>query len=161
MKISVIMARSSNWVIGKAGDIPWYIPEDFAHFKTTTTGYPLIMGRKTLESFKGRRLPNREHIVVSSCGMLPDSICVSSIEDAIDYCKSKGYEQAFLIGGAKIIKDGYKYADELIITEIDKEFEGDVYMPKFDEDEFKLNIKESFISDVQNLSYSICYYKKS
>lgn len=165
MKLAIVMARAENGVIGNNGSIPWHLTKDFKNFKTVTMGAPMIMGRLTFESLPGI-LPGREHLVVTQQEEIEGVKCFKSMQDALSYCKDNGEEQAFIIGGARMVEEGYNYADELIITEIHKPFEGDVFMPEFDKNHF---VQESVISkildqdknnDNANITFDICTYKR-
>jgi dihydrofolate reductase len=125
--LCLIVARARNGVIGRDNDLPWRLPEDLAHFKRTTMGAPLIMGRKTHESI-GRPLPGRCNIVVTRDATRRFNGCetVTSLDDALSLCAAHAAPIAYLIGGAQLYRDGIKRAERLIITEIDKSFEGDV-----------------------------------
>lgn len=126
--LTLIVARARNGVIGRDNTLPWRLPEDLAHFKRTTMGAPIVMGRKTYESI-GRPLPGRRNIVVTRSAKLalPGCEIAHSLEDAQRLCI--GVEQIFLIGGAQLYADALPSADRLIVTEIDADFEGDAHFP--------------------------------
>jgi dihydrofolate reductase len=124
--ISMIVARSRNLVIGKENKIPWKISADLQFFKKVTMGYPIIMGRKTWESI-GRPLPGRRNIVVSrntSYSAIGAEL-VSSLEQALDSLKE--FNRVFVIGGQQLFNQAFPLADELFITEIELQVEGDTY----------------------------------
>lgn len=131
--LSIIVARARNGVIGRHNQLPWHLPEDLAFFKRTTLGAPVIMGRKTHESI-GRPLPGRRNLVVTRDPKRVFAGCetVSNLAHALELCASASVPQAFLIGGAQLYAEGLNYADQLIITEIDKDFDGDAFFPKPD-----------------------------
>ena len=113
--IIVIVAVAQNGAIGKNNDIPWYIKEDFQHFKEKTMGFPCIMGDKTYDSLPDsfKPLPGRENIV---CTLIDDykaegATIFHDFNEAIEYVKKKGVPKAFIIGGATIYKLGMKVAD--------------------------------------------------
>lgn len=131
MKIIIIAAVSKNGVIGKNGTIPWHSKAELQHFKKTTMGFPIIMGRKTWESI-GRALPGRLNIVLTSKEFKSDSenlIYIDSLEKALELCESKKYDKCFIIGGSQIYKTAMESADEMIITRMPFEIEGDSYFP--------------------------------
>lgn len=150
MKVTAIAAVASNGVIGNNNQLPWHLPEDLAYFKKVTTGHPVIMGRKTFESI-GRPLPNRANIVLTgnpdwqcTAGLLvryPTIIphtgtcvaVVNSLEVAVEWLQMDGFKQAFIIGGTSIYRQAFQtsYVDEVLITEVHKDFEGDAYFPNF------------------------------
>ena len=124
--ISMIVARSRNLVIGKENKIPWKISADLQFFKKVTMGYPIIMGRKTWDSI-GRPLPGRRNIVVSrnTSYSAVGAELVSSLEQALDSLKE--FNRVFVIGGQQLFNQAFPLADELFITEIELQVEGDTY----------------------------------
>jgi len=133
--ISIIVAKSQNNVIGKGNDLPWYLPADLKHFKKTTTGHKVIMGRKTYESIFDRlkkTLPNRTNIIITrdKTYKAENCIIVNSLEEAIE--KTNKDENAFIIGGANIYEQSIKDTDKLYITEVHTEIKGDKFFPALD-----------------------------
>jgi len=131
MKLGLIYAKARNGVIGKDGVMPWHLPEDLAHFKRTTMGAPVIMGRRTWESLppRFRPLPGRRNIVVTR---QPDwraegAVRAASLEEALRLCADA--PQAWVTGGAEIYRLALPLADTVVATEIDAEVEGDAYAP--------------------------------
>ncbi len=130
-RLHLIFARAANGVIGKEGDLPWHLPEDLAHFKRTTSGHPVIMGRKTWDSLppRFRPLPGRLNIVVTrqpqwqAQGALP----AGSLEQALALCP--GEADAWVIGGAEIYRQALPLAVSAVVTEIEADFEGDAHAP--------------------------------
>jgi dihydrofolate reductase len=118
-------------VIGRDNRLPWHLPEDLAHFKRTTLGCPVIMGRKTWDSLpsKFRPLPGRLNIVVTrDAGFVADGASVAlSLEAARDLCPAGG--TAWVIGGAQIYAQALPLASEVVVTEIAQDFEGDAFAP--------------------------------
>jgi dihydrofolate reductase len=135
MEIIIIAAMARNRVIGKDGKMPWHIPEELRQFKKTTMGYPMIMGRKTFESFPAA-LPGRRHIVLSRNKNYtpPGGEYASSMAEALQLCGSA--ERVFIIGGAEIFRQGFTVATSMILTLLERDVEGDVTFPNFTEDEF-------------------------
>lgn len=136
-KIIIIAAVSKNNVLGNNGKIPWNYKEDMARFKFRTTGNIVIMGRKTFESI-GKPLPDRFNIVVSSSLNFKQEnlICVQSLKDAIDAAE-KYSGDIYICGGERIYKEALAYADEIELTLIKNEFEGDAFFPEIDKNRFK------------------------
>ena len=134
MKLGLIYARARNGVIGKAGALPWHLPEDLAHFKRLTLGCPVIMGRKTWESVpeRFRPLPGRLNIVVTrQAGWSPiGASTASSLAEAI--ALATGQPLAWVIGGAGLFAEALPLADLAEITEIDADFDGDTRFPAAD-----------------------------
>ena len=132
--IALIAAVAENGVIGDKNAIPWRLPSDFAHFKRTTLGKPLIMGRKTFESI-GRPLPGRTNIVVTHRqGYQPDGVLVvSSLETALERAQSiaaaDGAGEVMIGGGAQIYAEALPIANRLYLTHVALEPEGDTWFP--------------------------------
>jgi dihydrofolate reductase len=133
MKISIIAALASNNVIGKNNDLPWKLPIDMKHFMNTTKGHCVIMGRKNYDSIpkKYMPLPERTNIVLTSQKdfSAPGYIIVHSFNDAILKAKELNETELFIIGGSDIYKQALDIADNLYLTEIHANIEGDVYFP--------------------------------
>ena len=131
MKIGLIWAQARNRVIGKNGVMPWHLPEDLAHFKRVTLNHPVIMGRKTWDSIppKFRPLPGRTNIVVTRQADWHEkgAQCSSSLREALQQCENSN--QVWVIGGAQIYAQALPLADEVVITEIDTEVDGDAFAP--------------------------------
>jgi dihydrofolate reductase len=153
-EIIVIVAVAQNNIIGRAGDIPWRIKEDFQHFKEKTMGHPCIMGDKTYLSLpeNARPLPGRENIVLTfDKNFRPEGTTVlHDFDEAIDYVKNKGEKQAFITGGATIYKLGLNVADTFELTRIYKDYEGDTFFPEVDFDGWELENKEDHESTDKN-----------
>jgi dihydrofolate reductase len=139
--LSLIVAIAKNRVIGVNNTLPWHLPEDLKRFRALTTGHHIIMGRKTYDSL-GRLLPGRTTVIVTRNHdyKVEGAIVVHSLESAIAACGEDN--EAFLIGGAELYKDGLKLANKLYITEIDAEYEGDAFFPEFDMSEWKVAERE-------------------
>lgn len=133
----MIAAIGANRVIGADGSIPWRLPSDFAYFKRTTLGKPIVMGRKTFESI-GRPLPGRANIVVSrQPGYQPDGVLViSGLAAALDHARSiaaaDGAGEVMVIGGGAIYEQAMSYAERLYITHVDLSPAGDALFPPID-----------------------------
>lgn len=137
MKISIIVAVAKNGVIGKAdGEMPWHVKEEFQHFKKTTLGHPVIMGRKTFETL-GKPLKGRQNIVItrnSSYSLhFEETLVLHSLDEALEYCRMKKEPQVFVIGGGQIYKQAISLADEMIISVMKFEAQGEVRFPEFNE----------------------------
>lgn len=136
-EVIIIVAVAKNNVIGRDGSLPWHLPSDLQHFKKTTMGYPLIMGRKTYESI-GRPLPGRDNVVLTRDPELdlPGCIVVHSMQEAIDHCRNE--EKVFIIGGADIFRLALPMTDTMIVTALEREVEGDVYLDPIDTRTFEI-----------------------
>jgi dihydrofolate reductase len=134
MALNLIFARARNGVIGHNNTLPWHLPEDLAHFKHTTLGQPVVMGRKTWESLppKFRPLPGRTNIVVTRQQDWHDTgaVVAHSIEEAVQQCARDA--QVWVIGGAEVYAQAMPLATRAVVTEIDADFEGDAFAPTFD-----------------------------
>lgn len=132
-----IAAISENRAIGKWWKIPWYIPEDFKHFKETTLGAPIIMGRKTYESI-GRVLPGRENIVLTRGDFDADGVTVlHSIDELDEYLLSTWREKAFICGGGEIYQLFFDLGktDEVILSRVKIQVDdADAYFAEFESD---------------------------
>ncbi|MBE0573187.1 MAG: dihydrofolate reductase [Ignavibacteriaceae bacterium] len=142
MKIVIIAAIAKNGVIGKSnGEMPWHVKEEFQHFKQTTLSFPVIMGRKTFETL-GKPLKGRKNIIVTGnrdfIAEFDETKICHSLGESIDYCKSKKYEKVFIIGGGQIYKQSMLIADEMILSFMKFEAEGEVKFPEIKSDIWKL-----------------------
>ena len=138
----IIAAHDKNRVIGFKNQLPWHLSEDLKRFKEITMGHALIMGRKTFESLgRGaapKPLPGRKNIVVTRNPALTfeGASMACSLEDALRQVPSG--QKAFVIGGSDLFNMAFPVADELILTLINKEYEGDVYFPSYDPSDFEI-----------------------
>ncbi len=148
MKKIIIAALAENNVIGKDGKMPWHIKEELKHFKNTTMSYPLIMGRKTFESFGGKPLKGRLNIIVTrNKNYKPDFenvTVVHSLNSAYTTCEMMQHEKVFVIGGAQIYNSAIEVADEMVLTNVKMKVEGDTYFPEVDENIWKVSEIKSF-----------------
>jgi dihydrofolate reductase len=129
--ISLIAALSHNRVIGRDGDLPWRLPDDSKHFRHTTMGKPVVMGRKTWESFGGV-LEGRENVVVTRQPdyHAPGATVVSSLDEALRRLKDR--DEIFIAGGEALYSEALPRADRLYLTFVDAEVDGDARFPEFD-----------------------------
>ena len=150
MKIAIIVAAAKDRVIGHGNTIPWHSPADLQYFKRTTMGAPVIMGRKTYDSLKIKPLPGRQNIIVTRDEEYKCEDCdvVHSLEAA--YAAAGEAQKVFVIGGADIYAQVISIADELYITDVLAEVEGDRYFPEFSLDEWRLIGSEHYSADDKN-----------
>jgi len=131
-RLHLIYARASNGVIGKDNGLPWHLPEDLAHFKRTTLGCPVIMGRKTWDSLppRFRPLPGRSNIVVSRDGewAAEGAKHATSVQGAMALCEPGS--DAWVIGGAQIYALALPLASSVVVTEIARPYDGDAFAPE-------------------------------
>ena len=131
MTLGMIWAEDRQGTIGGAQGMLWHVPADFAYFKETTMGHPVIMGRRTWDSIppRFRPLPGRRNIVVTRQAHWQETGVESapSLVDALQKCEND--RQVWIIGGAQIYAQALPLADELVVTEIDAAFDGDAHAP--------------------------------
>jgi dihydrofolate reductase len=139
--ITVIAAVAKNGVIGKDGKIPWKIPEEMDHFRETTTGHIVIMGRKTWDGLHVHPLPDRLNIVISkSAPEIEGVVVVPTLRQAIKDAQSWTKSHIFIIGGASVyrqVMERKNLVDRLLISEIPGNYEGDTYFPEIDKEYWK------------------------
>ena len=138
MDIVLIAAVAANGVIGRDGTLPWHLPEDLAHFKETTMGHPVIMGRKAYEDILdhlGEPLPGRTNIILTRSDLtVPDGVIIArDILSAIQAAQDIGSSTAFVAGGATVYEQFISCADRMILSKLPEPVEGDVYFPQWDE----------------------------
>jgi len=143
LKKIIISAVAQNGVIGKSsGEMPWHSKEEFSHFKNTTLGFPIIMGRKTFDTL-GKPLKNRLNIVLTRNMNIkfafPELVIFDTLQGAYDLCNDKSFEKIFIIGGAEIYKQAMSSADELLISYMKFKADGDVYFPEIDQKIWEVN----------------------
>lgn len=130
--LHLIYAQAHNRVIGYQGSMPWHLPEDLAHFKHTTMGHPVIMGRKTWDSLPAafRPLQGRRNIVVTRQPQwrAQGAETAHSLQKALDICDQ--HAQVWLIGGAQLYAQAIPIAQQIVVTEIDTEVQGDAFAPE-------------------------------
>jgi dihydrofolate reductase len=158
MKLGIIYARSRNGVIGKDGVMPWHLPEDLAHFKRTTLGAPVIMGRKTWDSVppKFRPLPGRRNIVITRDAgwQAAGAERVGSLDEAI--ARVADADRAWITGGAEIFRLALPRAGFAVVTEIDADWEGDTFAPHLG-DNWRETARERHVA-ANGLAYSFVTY---
>ena len=140
MKTILIAALSKNRVIGRANAIPWHYPADLKHFRRVTRGHAVVAGRKTYETFQTRPLPQRLNFVVTRKPNYPVAegvIVCASLAEVLPSARAHGCEKLFVLGGGQIYEQALPFADEMILTHLPIEVEGDVYFPAWDEGEWE------------------------
>ena len=154
MKISLVVAKSKNNVIGKNNQLPWHLPADLKHFKQVTMGKPIIMGRKTFDSI-GKPLPGRRNMVISRNKNLIIEGCdvFHTLDDALHAVESEN--EVMIIGGENLFLQILNRAHYIYLTVIDAEFDGDTFFLPLS-DTWKLVENEKHIPDDRN-NYSYCF----
>lgn len=158
----IIAAAAENNALGKDNQLLWHLPDDFKRFKAITTGHPIIMGRKTFESFP-KPLPNRTHIVITRQAdyKVPSGvIVVNNMDDALDAASND--QQPFIIGGGEIYKQAMPLADKLEITRVHSNFENaDTFFPNIDEKQWKEVSRTAHDADEKHeFAFSFITYTK-
>jgi len=159
--ISIIVAIAENNAIGKNNELLCNIPGDMKWFKQHTAGHTVIMGRRTFLSLPKGALPNRRNIVISDIPgeSFKDCEMVSSIEEAMVACSTG--EESFVIGGGMVYKQFLPHARKLYITRIHKDFEGDVFFPEINFDDWDELERTKVPADEKNpVAYSFIIYRR-
>jgi dihydrofolate reductase len=151
-QLTLIAAVARNGVIGHDNALLWQLPEDLRHFRAATTGHPVIMGRKTWDSLPARfrPLPGRRNIVVTrQAGWHAEGAETAASPDAA-LALLAGVPKAFVIGGAGLYAAMLPLADELLLTEIDRDFDGDTVFPAWDAEAFVETRRETHVAAAPN-----------
>ena len=160
--LSIIVAKAKNNTIGKDNKLLWHISDDLKRFEELTTGHAIIMGRKTFESL-GKVLPNRKHIVFSQN---PDfKVNDENVEIVHSMLQLQEYieddKENFVIGGAMIYNLLMPYVKKMYVTEIDKDFDGDTFFPRINDEIWKEISRENGPEDSNNnLKYEYVVYER-
>ena len=151
MTVSMIVAVSENGVIGRDGGLPWHLPRDLRHFKTTTMGHHLVIGRRTWDEV-GKPLPGRTMVVLtrSRTFKAEGAVVVHSLEEALE--AARGDDEPFIGGGAYIYRMALTrdVVDRLYLTRIHAEVEGDTFLPSIDFGDWELVSKERHEAEEKN-----------
>lgn len=148
-RLALVAAVAANGVIGRDGTMPWHLSADLKYLKALTWGKRIIMGRRTWESFP-KPLPNREHVVVSSQPLVvPEGVrVVRSLGEALAL-QAHAETPVFVIGGNAMYRDALPLADDLYLTEIEADVEGDTYFPAWDRSQFREVSRERHCAPLQ------------
>ncbi|MEI6948827.1 dihydrofolate reductase [Paraflavisolibacter sp. H34] len=157
MRISLLVAADENNVIGKDNKLPWHLPNDLKYFKNLTWGLPILMGRKTFDSI-GKPLPGRRSIVITrNRDWQHEGVdTVHSLEAAVEAAQAADVKEIFVIGGAEIFRTAFATADRLYLTRIHHRFDGDVFFPEVNPDEWEL-VSERFCTADDKNAYPHTY----
>ncbi len=162
MILSIIVAISKNGIIGKAGTLPWHLPEDLKYFKQTTLQHPILMGRKTYESI-GKALPERQNIVLTRQPkwQAPNITTIHQVSDLQNLTLI--HHEVFVIGGAEIYQLCYPHCQKIYLTLIDQEVDGDTYFPmtNWQKDFHIVTQSEKMLSSKQNLFYQFLHLERN
>lgn len=151
MRVVIIAAVGENGVIGNDGSMPWHYPRDLEHFKETTMGYPVVMGRVTYERIVDRiggPLSGRTNIVLTRDPERIDSSdtrvrVATTLDEALEHARESGADQVFVAGGGSVYEQALPVADRLILTEIHDDFEGDTTFPEWDDENWRETDRET------------------
>ncbi len=157
-RLTIIVAIDAQRGIGINNALPWRLPEDLAFFKRTTTGHPILMGRKTFDSI-GRALPSRRNIVITrNPDWRHDGVeAAGSLQAA---ALLAGDQEAFVIGGAQIFAEALPHVQRLIVTEIDKTFNCDTFLPAIDPQQWRETARETHHSDANACDFAFVTYER-
>ncbi len=159
----IIAAADMRWGIGKDGKLLISIPADMKYFQSVTTGHTVIMGRKTLESFPGKKpLKNRRNIILTSdpAYKVDGAEVVNSVEQVLGKIAGLAPDEVFCIGGAQVYREMLPFCDSALITRIDHTYDADSFMPDLDSDPEWILAKESDEQIFFDLTYHFCEYKR-
>lgn len=159
-RITLVVARARDGAIGRGNALPWHLPEDLKHFKATTLGHPIVMGRRTFESI-GRPLPGRRTLVVTTDPAWRHAGCerAGSLDEAIALCA--GAPEVFVVGGARLYDAALPRADRLIVTEIDLEVpDADTFFPPVDPARWRCTDRRDAVG-ASGLAYAIVTWERS
>lgn len=165
-RIALMVAASENGVIGRDNQLPWHLPKDLQHFKKTTLGKPVVMGRKTFDSI-GRPLPGRPNVVVTrQQDYQADGVSVaSSLEHGLEIAAQKAIEsdssEVMLIGGAELYRQGLPLVERVYLTKVHADIEGDAFFPTLPDSDWRCIEEEKHEACERNpFSYSFCIYER-
>nr|WP_315193410.1 dihydrofolate reductase [uncultured Aquabacterium sp.] len=158
--LALIAAVARNGAIGRDNALLWRLPEDLKFFKRTTLGCPVVMGRKTFESI-GRPLPGRRNVVITRdpTWRAEGVDVVHSLEAALAATSTPDTERVFVIGGGEIYAQALPLADEIVLTEIDADFEGDTFFPAWPREAFREHSRETHIAEA-GWNYHFVTYRR-
>lgn len=163
MILTAMVAAAENNAIGKDNDLLWHLPKDMKFFKETTSGHAVIMGRKTLESFK-RPLPNRENIVITrQTDYHPEGVhIVHSLDEAVALAKTLENEECFVLGGGEIYKQSIHLCDRVYLTRVHASFsDAEAYFPELDLAEWEEAWREEHPVDERHAyAYTFLRYER-
>ena len=166
IKVCAVVAAGSNYLIGINNKLPWHLPKDLQHFKSTTLNKPIVMGRKTFESI-GRPLPGRHNIVITrqQNWSAEGVVCVGSLAAALSegeaWCLQHDQSEIMIIGGAEIYQQSQSLVERIYLTRVEATLEGDAFFPPLDEKCWHEISRENHFACDQNLyNYSFCVLER-
>ena len=160
MTVTLVAAVAHGGVIGRDGTVPWHLPEDMAFFRELTTGHPVVMGRRTWESLpdRFRPLPGRRNIVVTRnpTWSAKGAERAGSLDEAL---RLGAPDSVFVIGGAEIYRAALPHADELVLTELELDVQGDTFFPDWPRDEF-IEVTRDERTAADGTAYAFVTYRR-
>ncbi len=158
--VSLIVAVSEDWGIGKNNELLWHISEDLKRFKRLTFGKTVLMGKKTWESLPRKPLPGRKNIVLTDIPgeVIEGSVTAYSIDDALGKCRKE--EEIFVIGGGSIYRQFMPVADRLYITHVHLKAQADIYFPPVNLVEWEVESEEKITDGEKGIPYTYTIYKR-
>lgn len=159
--VSLVAAVAPGGVIGLAGGLPWRIPEDMRHFRELTIGHPVVMGRRTWDSLpdRFRPLPDRRNVVVTRNPAWRANGAERAGSLSVALLLLEGAPQVFVIGGAELYAAALPLADELLLTEIDADVEGDTFFPPWERTAFEETSRDQHVS-AAGIPFSCVTYRR-
>ncbi len=161
MKVQLVAAVARGGVIGSEGAVPWRLPEDMAYFRAVTLGQPVVMGRRTWDSLpdRFRPLPGRRNVVVTRNPSWGEEGAerAGSLEEALRLVE--GAERVAVIGGGELYAAALPLADELLLTEVDLEVDGDTFFPPLAPGAFEEVAREEHVSE-DGISFAFVTYSR-
>ena len=160
--VVLVLAMSDNGVIGDRGGLPWRIPADMKRFKRLTLGKPIIMGRKTWDSFPKKPLPGRTNIVVThdTSWRAEGAVAVHSFDAALTMARNENPSEIAVVGGAEIYRAALPLADRVELTQVHITVEGDTRLPPFDKNTWRETAREDHTT-TENLHFSYVTLERS
>lgn len=161
-EIIAIWAQDKTGLIGKDNRLPWHLPKELQHFKETTMGQAMLMGRVTFDGMNRRLLPGRETLILSrQLDDISPQVTTLSSPEAVKAWFEQQDKTLYIVGGASVYKAFEPYYDRLIVTRVNGEFTGDTYFPDIDWSAFKPIAEQTFAADEQNAhAFTVTTYQR-
>jgi dihydrofolate reductase len=166
-RLTIVAAVASNLALGKNNQLLWHLPADLQFFKKTTLNHPIIMGRKTYESI-GRPLPRRLNIVISrqldlqidGCVVVPNLRTAIALAEQMEHQPADIAPEIFIIGGGDIYAQALPLAQRMVLTEVKRDFDADVFFPAFDQTQWQEISREPNHDETTGLDYDFVNYHR-